>query len=753
MQGIGLNITTPLLQLLQHQADYITFLYGLAYVMLGCVAFLQRFLGESRIRWHWMAVFGFMHGLHEWFDLATFVFPGSRIGVVSTELLALASFAALLAFAKDQTEGNRAPLESKSLPYLSPELRWPILLFGVGLVLILIGPVSVAEVYSRGFALLAGFWAASVLFIIRSRLLDHVQRRWLVIAGVATLAFGLGEGFFEYLLHEQGGSTQWAVLFRAVQGVLALSVMGAVWGFIHRAQGLQSGGDDNVTDGSGRLAGQYTVWLAVSLLVVVVMGGYVTLQLGRNAQQAVERHSDGDTEILATHLRDQMARTEMLAALIARSNSLRRALENWTEDSRSEAEVTLHKYGSVLEQSTAFLMKPNGLVLASSAPVGEGKAVGESFGFLPFFQDSAAYGLVGKDLSVEPDGAQRGYYVSQPVMGNEGRPVGISVIKKVLTKPIQQFDGNSAWFLVNPAGVVFIASRPELTLRPLWPLQEVTRQQLQRTGEMGRGTFEGGLLTERPEHHSVVQWNGRPVLVNVAPIRSDGWSAILIEDLSNVAQQRFYGILVTIAVALFTLTFFMVLHRESAYEAKLAEDQKRLQSLNEELEKQASTDGLTGLFNRQKFNTLLNGEIDRARRYGSVFALVIFDVDHFKRINDTWGHQVGDSVLCNLTRLANDTARSSDALARWGGEEFMVILPMTARDGALSFAERLRAALAQFNFDPVPKVSCSFGITEYSPGDQLQDIVQRADMALYQAKENGRDRAEVLLAEAGNGGS
>ena len=726
---------------LQAQADYISFLYGLAYVILGSVAFIQRFLGGSRIRWFWLAIFGLMHGLHEWADLVASGFPDSRDLWQVEVLLGLSSFLALFLFSRDNAGVRTAK---------AAFLLLPIFLFGAIGGLVLLDMQSLSTTASRGVAVVAAALASGVILRVRNQVSDRAQRSWLAFCGIVILAYGVGEGFLEHVRHDQAGAsslTSVEVALHALQGLLALSMMGAVWGFIHRERQLIGA---TVGASTGKVVGvwHYTAWLAGSLVAVLGVGWYVTEQLGRSASDSVLQRSRGATEILATHLRDEMARTDLMAALLAQSPFVMSGLKRLDPVSIADAEAAMRQHAAVLESSTAFLMQPNGRVIASTEQDGGSRRVGEHFGFLPFFQDSAAYGLVGKDLAVEPDRAQRGYFVSHPVTWIDGSPVGTAVVKKMLAQTDKEFKAFKDWFLVHPAGIAFLASREINSLRPLWPLNEATRQQLMRTGELGSGPFQGPLLAERPADRSIVSWDGRPALVNIAAVRSDGWSAVIVENLDAVGAMRLYGILGTMAIALFTLSFFVVLHREAAFEFRLAEDQVRLRALNEELERQATTDSLTGLYNRMKFNALLTAELDRSRRYGSGFSLVLFDVDHFKRINDTWGHQVGDAVLVNLTRLARDTMRSSDALARWGGEEFMAILPMTDRDGALYFAQRVREALAGFAFEPVSKVSCSFGITIYSTGDSFEDMVQRADEALYLAKENGRDRAEVRLAPA-----
>ncbi|HET6719860.1 MAG TPA: diguanylate cyclase, partial [Rhodocyclaceae bacterium] len=491
---------------------------------------------------------------------------------------------------------------------------------------------------------------------------------------------------------------------------------------------------------------RYSLWLASSLIVILAIGWYATEQLGKNAESSVRDRSAGATEILASHLRDEMARTDLMAALLAKSPHVQGGLERRDADSLTAAQTAMRQHTAVLESSIAFLMAPNGNVLVATDEAGAVHRQGENFGFLPYFQDSAAYGLVGKDLAVEPDLEQRGYYVSHPVNNALGQPLGIAVVKKVLAQTDKEFKRFRDWFLVSPQGIIFLSSRPDLLLQPLGPISENRRQQLVRSGELGPGPFTGARLDSIPTDRATVTWENQPALASLVPVRSDGWTAVIIENLHPVSVQRLYGILATAAVALFTLCFFVAVQRETAYESRLAIDQQRLRSLNEALERQATTDSLTGLYNRLKFNALLMAEIDRANRYGVGFTLVMMDVDHFKRVNDTWGHHTGDIVLINIARLARDTMRSSDALARWGGEEFIALLPMTGVAGALYFSERVTQALTHFAFEPVPRVTCSFGVTEFIAGDSPESMTQRADAALYLAKERGRNRTEVNLA-------
>ncbi|MCF8088895.1 MAG: diguanylate cyclase [Desulfotignum sp.] len=175
----------------------------------------------------------------------------------------------------------------------------------------------------------------------------------------------------------------------------------------------------------------------------------------------------------------------------------------------------------------------------------------------------------------------------------------------------------------------------------------------------------------------------------------------------------------------------------------ITEEKKHLQTLeaiNELLEKQATTDALTGIFNRMKFNGSLTNEIQRAQRYSTPLSLIIFDIDHFKRVNDSYGHLAGDAVLKNLTQLVVSTLRETDIFARWGGEEFVIQTPETTLDGAIKLAEKLRSKIETHDFSEPEKITTSFGVTTLKKGDNTISLINRADEALYRAKEGGRNQ-------------
>lgn len=158
-----------------------------------------------------------------------------------------------------------------------------------------------------------------------------------------------------------------------------------------------------------------------------------------------------------------------------------------------------------------------------------------------------------------------------------------------------------------------------------------------------------------------------------------------------------------------------------------------------ELEKLASTDYLTGLYNRFKFEELFDQELTRCQRYGKALSLIMFDIDFFKKINDTYGHDAGDTVLKEISGLVKSHIRQSDILARWGGEEFMLLTPEVDLESAYLLAEKLRKAVDSFKFTIVGHVSCSIGVTQLGKDENCNTLCQRVDEALYKAKASGRN--------------
>ena len=180
-----------------------------------------------------------------------------------------------------------------------------------------------------------------------------------------------------------------------------------------------------------------------------------------------------------------------------------------------------------------------------------------------------------------------------------------------------------------------------------------------------------------------------------------------------------------------------------ALEKRVAERTHELLEKNRQLAQLAITDSLTGLYNRLKLDQVLDDELKRSRRYGSGFALILLDIDHFKAVNDSSGHAVGDQVLVDMGRLLTQGTRNVDVVGRWGGEEFLVICCDTELTGAVALAEKLRQAIEGHAFPVVGHKTASFGVSAIRSGDAIPVVMARADSALYRSKSSGRNRVEI----------
>lgn len=199
--------------------------------------------------------------------------------------------------------------------------------------------------------------------------------------------------------------------------------------------------------------------------------------------------------------------------------------------------------------------------------------------------------------------------------------------------------------------------------------------------------------------------------------------------------------------ACFVLSVITVLAgRMGKMRERLKAQKVELQVALDRIGELATHDDLTGLFNRRHMTSLLRAEQDRQRRDGSAMTIAMLDLDRFKAINDNHGHPAGDEVLKRFAKAARGVLRATDVLGRWGGEEFLLMLPGTAPEQALRTVERLRARLAATSFDDVAdglEVTFSAGLGSCADSDPIDACIERADRAMYRAKTLGRDRAEL----------
>ena len=170
-----------------------------------------------------------------------------------------------------------------------------------------------------------------------------------------------------------------------------------------------------------------------------------------------------------------------------------------------------------------------------------------------------------------------------------------------------------------------------------------------------------------------------------------------------------------------------------------------LEETNKNILKQANLDSLTNLNNRTKMIDIFNKAIFDAQKYNKIFSVILFDIDFFKVINDTYGHTIGDKALIELSRLAKSFLGSNDEIGRWGGEEFFIILNNRTGKESYSLAREIQKSISKYNFNIISHLSCSFGVTQFKSSDLTTSILERVDKALYKVKKRGRDGVELIV--------
>lgn len=199
---------------------------------------------------------------------------------------------------------------------------------------------------------------------------------------------------------------------------------------------------------------------------------------------------------------------------------------------------------------------------------------------------------------------------------------------------------------------------------------------------------------------------------------------IAIEVMKGFDYKLFFIIFSVFSVALLSTLYWL----------------RKVQSLNRKLEASVVTDGLTGLKNRVFFNQRAIVEFERFKRYKTKLSILMIDIDRFKRINDTYGHDVGDEVLKKVSKELQGQLRKADLIARWGGEEFIVLLPETNIEEAIYVAEKLREKVEALIFENNEVLTISIGVSMLAESETLESWIRRADRALYHAKSQGRNR-------------
>ncbi|MET0281415.1 MAG: diguanylate cyclase [Steroidobacteraceae bacterium] len=609
-----------------------------------------------------------------------------------------------------------------------------IALAGVGVGLVGAG---IAARYAIGFVSAAG---ASIVLARQARALTGSARAFALSASAGFAVYAVAAGIIvppgpfwpSTVINQRAFVTVTGIPVQLLRGLLACGISLSIWGI----WGQQVAAEVASTRYTAHVRKQFT-WTLVTLATILVSGWTLTEHLGEIYRQNVQKEALSDIDLLASRLAGETTTIESMVEALAGSPSILPLVAAGTREQAVVGNSVLALNVRASGARQGWILGRSGNVIASSSP-----------GATPPQELQAEWPLSLKSMAGHPDfrfvfdarGSGLGYYASYPIRAAEGSVVGIAVLSKSLDSfdaQMKQF--GRPYFLVNPEGLIVMTNRPHALHRALWPLPPTQQSAL---APLLAGLKKPALLQQAITDASWTNVDGERNYARRQFVSHSDWSLVILKPTREIFATRFLGIIITLLITIMALVYMLSRGRWIHDDVQL-DKHLELQELAQDLGVKATTDALTGLHNRFRLEAALLSEMQRVDRYGSALSLLILDIDHFKSINDTHGHPAGDHVLVQLARFVPNRLRGTDLLARWGGEEFIILTP--GLDGELAFeaAEKLRTAIATLRFADIGSVTCSLGVAQYVPGQTAAQLIARADAALYQAKAGGRNQSRL----------
>ena len=501
-----------------------------------------------------------------------------------------------------------------------------------------------------------------------------------------------------------------------------------------------------------RLATLCLAWLPFALIYLLGRQGMSYYQYNE-AQRLLSIESAAmhkDAEGTALNLARSYHLLNDLPEALATSHDVRALLTGEQDALQTNRWLKLLTQRS--EPDLIWVLNKQGIAVASSNYAEEQSLIGTDYSDREYFT-AAMQTQQGRQFAVGRQTNTPGLYFSSQVRNSDGA-LGV-VATRLTSTQLQQLLRGLQGFISDELGVVIIANDPSLAYLRLTdaPAKQLSSAAL--LARYKRDTFMP--LPFSPVEfmgHTLWQRNDRPGEHYLWVSHTDPYTNMTVHITSDlptlkrltegIARLNVWLLLLSFLLA-WALTAALIYRLKTLQQAyNLTLSNQALERLNQELLEQASRDYLTGIANRRRFSLTLPHEIERSRRYQRPLCLAVIDLDHFKQLNDRYGHAAGDAALCHATTLLNSALRQSDLLARIGGEEFGLILPETSLSGAETFIDRLRTQLESqpLSFEgQTINITLSAGIAQLSSSDLHADsLFSRADQALYRAKQQGRNQ-------------
>lgn len=512
------------------------------------------------------------------------------------------------------------------------------------------------------------------------------------------------------------------------------------------------------------LARLFATFIALAVLGVA---GLVAYGIGeRVAIRALEATAIHQMDVFRASFFSPIERYEYIPKFLARYPVVSDTLVHPGSRRFARLNDFLKSANTMAKSAAIYVMDDKGMTIASSNWNTRDSYVGKNFSYRPYFKD-AIQGGPGRFYGVGAVTGIPGYFLSYPVTAG-GRHVGVVAIKIDLDNLDRQWEGNADQVTVtDDSGIIFLSSNRDWKYRTTRPLSAAEVARLRETRQYA-STLKPALgITPDPA------WPGSDVvrienpdypgestryLVQRYELPDAKWTVSTYSDMSAIDDAAIRYALAAAGGAAFLVLLAMYIlqvrkratEKEAARKAahaaheKLEAQHAELEALSRHLKTMSISDPLTGCYNRYYFQEISAKMVSAAQRHRRRISILMLDVDFFKKINDSHGHPAGDELLKGVAQACRATLREPDFLVRFGGEEFVAVLPDTSGDEALVVAERLRAAVEMLK---VPadamelRATVSIGLSEYADNEtSLEKALARADMALYGAKREGRNR-------------
>jgi diguanylate cyclase (GGDEF)-like protein/PAS domain S-box-containing protein len=529
----------------QAQMDYIFFFYGLAFIGLGVVAHVLSKDINQRLPWGWLALFGLSHGLNEWLDLMALTWgDGAVFGALRWTIMA-ASFLCLVEFGRLSLIQRRGRGPG----------RWLLVVLALGAGLGGISGWNGLNATTRYLLGLTGSLGAAWALFAEANRTDSQCRLSLWAGSAGFILYGLAAGVVVPQAGIFPANTLNYVTFthftglpiQLVRGLLAVWIAAMSVGYFQVAQ----------PEGDGRQNGYRAryLYVAVAVLALVLAGGWFLTQfLGGLAGQQVRRNSLSHNQLAIQRLTFEIQEAQEAVRAMAGSPWIAPALEARSPQALAQANAVLDRYHQRFGAAVAYLMDASGTTIASSNRGDPDSFVGKTYSFRPYFQDAMA-GNAGRYFALGVTSKMRGFYASYPVQNPEGKILGVAVFKMTLNRFQKELGEFDPAFLIDPQGIVFVASRPDLDYYSLWPVAATDPAAFK--AQYGTDHFTP-IFSQPLVDEARVEFADKRYVVsrqNIAAVLAPGWTLVNLEPFSPVVHYRLMGIGAAFICVVLTLVF------------------------------------------------------------------------------------------------------------------------------------------------------------------------------------------------------